>query len=141
MSEHHSAEILEAKARILPAPRLARRRHERAFDLHPGVHLLVVGAWMGFVGILLAAFMNPGLAIPGAICLLGAASLFVTPSLWARVKGDDGLPRQSWAEFMEEGVQTFTGHLAAKEALAQILILPALLVGLALFMAVLKLSL
>jgi hypothetical protein len=141
MTIHHPAEILVEKARIVPAPALRRNRHERAFDLHPGVHFMVIGAWMGFIAILLAAFMGPDLVVPAGICILGAASLFVTPGLWARVKGDDGLPRQSWSEFMSEGVETYTGHLKSKEALAQIMILPALLIGLALFMAAVKLSL
>lgn len=155
MSKHHSIHVLERKARIVPLPVelpvadapaaqlpvVARKRHERAFDLHPGVHAMVIVAWMSFIGILLAAFMSPGLALPAVICVIGAASLFVTPGLWARVKGNDGLPKQSWAEFMEEGVDTFTGRLAAKEALGQIMILPVLLVGLAMFMAVLKFTL
>ena len=141
MSAHHSAEILEQKARIVAAPTARRNRHERAFDLHPGVHAMVIGSWFAFVGILAAAFMSPDLAIPVGICFLGVASLFITPGLWAKVKGDDGLPRQSWSEFLEEGVQTYTGHLAAKDALAQIMTLPLLLVGLAVVMAVIKMTL
>ncbi len=141
MSQHHSPQALERQARIVPPPVRPRKRHARAFDLHPGVHAMVIGAWMSFIFILLAAFMGPHLMIPAVICVLGAASLFITPGLWARVKGDDGLPRQSWAEFMEEGVQTYTGRLGAKDALAQIMTLPLLLVGLAIFMAVLKFSL
>lgn len=140
MSVHQPAEILEQKARIHAAPLLRRNRHERVFDLHPGVHAMVIGAWFAFVAILLVAFMGPDLVVPAGICILGVASLFVTPGLWAKVKGDDGLPRQSWSEFMDEGVATYTGHLEAKEALAQIMILPALLISLALVMVAVKLT-
>jgi hypothetical protein len=47
----------------------------------------------------------------------------------------------AWSESLAEGVTTITGHLKSKEALAQIMILPALLIGLALFMAAVKFSL
>jgi hypothetical protein len=138
MSIHQPIHALQARARIVPAPTLLRNRHERAFDLHPAVHLMVIGAWMSFIAILCTAFMGPDLVVPAAICIIGAASLFITPALWARVKGDDGLPRQSWAEFKAEGVETYTGHLSGNEVLAQILILPALLLGLAMVMVVIK---
>lgn len=141
MSAYHSVAALEQKAEIVPAPALRRNRHEYAFDLHPGVHAMVIIAWLAFVGILVAAFMGPDLIVATGIFFIGVASLFVTPGLWARVKGDDGLPRQSWSEFMEEGVATNTGHLRAGEALSQIMILPVLLVGLAMVMAVIKFTL
>ncbi|HLL31113.1 MAG TPA: hypothetical protein VK403_08970 [Allosphingosinicella sp.] len=123
------------------APPLRRNRGERAFDLHPGVHAMVIGAWMAFVGILCTAFMGPDLIVPAAIVVVSVLALFVTPALWARVVPDDGLRRQSWAEFMQEGVECITGRLTAGQALAQILTLPVLLVGLALVMAVIKATL
>jgi hypothetical protein len=141
MSIHQPAALLAEKARIVSPPALRRNRHQRTFDLHPGVHAMVIGAWVSFVGILCMAFMGPDLVVPTGIFFIGVAALFLTPGLWARVKGDDGLPRQSWGEFMSEGVETNTGHLTGGEAMAQIMILPALLVGLALVMAVIKMPL
>jgi hypothetical protein len=97
---------------------------------------MVIGAWFAFIAILCTAFMGEGLIIPAAICVIGAASLFVTPALWAKTLPKDGLRKQSWAEFREEGVECHTGHLSSGEAMAQILVLPAMLLGLAAFMAV-----
>ena len=114
-----------------------RNRGERVFDLHPAIHFGLVGAYLTFMGVLATSFMGPDLVIPTVIFGIGILSLFVTPAWWARVKGDD-LPKQSWADFCQEGVECLTGKLTANQALAQIMVLPALMVGLAFFFAVLK---
>ncbi len=141
MSIHIPAAVLEEKARIVAPPVLRANRQERTFDLHPAVHLMLAGAWMSFVLILSAAFMGPDLVIPLAINIIGVTALFLVPGLWARVLPDNGGRRPSWSEFMAEGVHTNTGHLATKEALAQIFILPILLLSLATVMVAIKLSL
>ncbi|HEX8241288.1 MAG TPA: hypothetical protein VF574_16255 [Allosphingosinicella sp.] len=120
------------------APPLRRDRGERVFDLHPAVHAMVIGAWMTFVGILCAAFMAPEMILPAGVVVISVVALFVTPALWARLVPDDGLGRQSWAEFLREGVECLTGRLTAGQALVQIMTLPVLLVGLALAMAAIK---
>ena len=136
MSVHLPAELFD-KARIASPPAaLKRNRGEYAFDLHPGVHAMVIGIWFAFVAVLCTAFMGQGLIVPAAICVICVTWLFVTPALWARILPKDGLRKQSWAEFREEGVHCYTGHLSSGEAMAQILVLPAMLLGLALFMAI-----
>jgi hypothetical protein len=131
MTVHQPIALFE-EAVVHAAPPLRRNRGERVFDLHPGVHAMVVGAWMAFVGILCTAFMGPDLIVPAAIVVVSVVALFVTPALWARVVPNDGLGRQSWAEFLQEGVECITGRLTVGQALAQIMTLPVLLVGLAL---------
>ena len=138
MSIHIPAAALEEKARIVAPPALRRNRQDRAFDLHPAVHLMLAGAWMGFVLILSAAFMGKDLVIPLAINIIGVTSLFLVPGLWARVAPDNGGRRQSWSEFMAEGVDTITGHMKTKEVLAQIFILPVMLLSLACVMVAIK---
>jgi len=141
MSIHQPAHILEQHARIIPAPALRRNRKDRAFGLHPAVHLMLAGIYMSFVFLLSIAFMGQDLVIPFAINIIGVTSLFLTPALWARVFPDNGGRRQSWSEFMAEGVETYTGYLPTREALAQIFILPVLLLALAGVMVVIKLTL
>jgi hypothetical protein len=143
MAVHQSPEAVAQQARIVPATELAAaapraNRGTRVFDLHPAVHLMVAGAWFGFVAILATAFMSAELVIPTAIFAIGIVALFTTPALWARVQPQDDLPRQSWADFLKEGVDCHTGPLTSGQALAQILVLPATLIGLGAFMAVVK---
>jgi hypothetical protein len=141
MSIHQPAHVLEQNARIVAPPALRRNRQDRAFDLHPAVHLMIAGIWMTFVLVLSTAFMGPDLIIPTAINIVGVTALFLVPGLWSRVVPDNGGRRQSWSEFMAEGVETYTGHLKTRDALAQIFILPVLLLSLAGVMVVIKLTL
>ncbi|MFN3945422.1 MAG: hypothetical protein ACK4K7_10885 [Allosphingosinicella sp.] len=138
MVVHQSAREISRHARIVPEPVLRPNRGTRVFDLHPAVHLMVAGAWFAFVAILATAFMNAELVVPAAIFAIGVVALFVTPALWSRVVPEDGLRRPSWSEFLAEGVDCHTGRLTSGQALAQILVLPAMLLGLGLFFAVLK---
>lgn len=140
MAVHETQAVLAEKARIHPAAPL-QGRGVRPFDLHPAVHFMLIGAWLGFVGILCATFMGPNLILPAAIFLVGIAALFVTPGLWARVADDGNGRRQSWAEFREEGIDTHTGRLTSGQALAQIMTLPVLVIVIAFFFAVLKATL
>lgn len=141
MTIHQPFAQFAEQLRPVAATPLRRNRGARAFDLPPVIHLTLIGAYFTFMGVLATAFMGKDLVVPAAIFAIGIASLFVTPALWARVKGDDGLPKQSWSEFKEEGVDCLTGALTANQALAQIMVLPALMVTLAFFFAVLKASL
>lgn len=141
MAVHHSPSALAGKARLVAAPAATPNRGERVFDLHPAVQLITAGAYLAFVTLLLAAFMGPDLVVPAGIVLISVVGLFLVPGLWARVVPDDGLRRPGWAEFMEEGVECITGRLTARQALAQILTLPALIVALGLFFVLLKATL
>jgi multidrug efflux pump subunit AcrB len=146
MSIHIPAADIEARARVVPvpgaeAPAAAPRRGRRVFDMHPAVHGLTVAAYALFATILCATFMAPEMIVPAAIVAVSVVALFLTPGLWARVAPDDGKPKQSWAEFMDEGVDTITGRLTAGQAMAQILTLPILVVCLAAAMAAIKASL
>ncbi len=144
MTAHHPLAQLQEDvrvARISAAAPLRRNRGERVFDLHPAVHFMLIGTYFAFAGILCLTFMGPDLVVPAAIVGIGIASLFITPGLWARVVPDDRLPKQSWADFLREGVDCITGRLTAGQALAQIMVLPALMVGLALVFAIVKATL
>ena len=140
MSVHQPIAQLSQNARIVPAP-LRRNRGERTFDIHPAVHAMLLGAYLAFGGILLTAFAADSMIVPAAIVVIGILSLFVTPAWWNRVAPDDGLRKQSWGEFMAEGIECITGKLTAHQALAQIMVLPALMVGLAMAFAVVKATL
>ena len=137
MTVHQPIAQFAEQIRPAAAP-LRRNRGERTFELHPAVHAMVIGAYLTFAAILGTAFMGPDLIVPIGIVFVTIAGLFVTPGLWARVNPDDGLRKQSWGEFMQEGVECLTGRLTGSQALAQILVLPGLMVSLAMVFAVIK---
>lgn len=103
------------------------RRAAHVFDLHPSLHLAVFGGFFVYLGIMWTAFADPGLAIPFVIFVIFLAASVIVPGMWARIAPDAG-PRETWADFRREGIDTASGRLTADAATAQVLIMPAMLV-------------
>lgn len=133
MSIHYSESALRQLAGRTPvsaAPRLSNRA-ERTFGLHPALFVATIGAYFAFLAIMAAAFMNPNLLIPFAICIAYLVMYCGVPGMWARVVGRPVGRFQSWAEFRSEGMDILTGHIGSGGAIAQVLALPVLVVGFA----------
>ncbi|PAX08019.1 hypothetical protein [Sphingomonas lenta] len=126
-------------ARAVDAPVHYRpNRAERAFELHPAVFGMLAASFALFMLALGVAFMNPTLIVPFGICAAYLLMFFGVPLVVARtVPGTTGR-FQSWAEFMAEGVETGSGHLTGAQALAQIMTVPAVLVGFAVTVAIVR---
>lgn len=117
------------------AQSIRRNRVPRTFDLHPGIFYGLLGTFVAFLVIMGAAFMTRELIVPFGIFFVYLAMYFAVPAWWARVVPHEDGPRQNWAEFMIEGIETDSGHLTGQAALAQIFTVPVLLVGWALVIA------
>jgi len=121
-------------------PATLRNRGDRPFDCHPAVHVMTIAAYSAFVGILAATFMGQHLVVPAGILAISIAALFGVPGLWAALSRND-TRKQSWSEFLTEGMECLTGKLSAGAAMAQILVLPGLMVCLALVFVIIKATL
>lgn len=106
-----------------------RGEYGRSFDLHPALYALTFGAYMAYVAIMGLAFgeANEDIAIPLVIFAVFIAAGFGTPALWARINTKAPGRPQSWARFQREGFECLTGHVSAKGAMVQVLIMPVLL--------------
>ena len=136
MSKHFSRAGLQSLEVQFPE-QPTRNRAERAFDLHPILFAITIGSYFLFLAIMAAAFMTADLILPFVIFVVYVVMAFGTPAVWARMRGRDAGPVQSWAQFREEGVQIETGYLESGAAIAQILALPLLIVGWAVAIALL----
>lgn len=108
---------------------------ERAFGLHPALHIATIGGYFTFLGVMWAAFGEAPLALPFVIFVVTLAAGFIVPGLWAGVAGD-AAPKDDWAAFRRKGFDCATGHVTAGAAMAQVLILPMLLVCWAIAIAI-----
>jgi hypothetical protein len=128
MSIQYPAEQF-ALAPKAPAEAQAPRRGEygRTFDLHPALFALTSGAYMAYIGIMAAAFADAEMVLPVAIFAIFIVAGFGTPALWARIAAPAPGKPPVWGAFMREGFECLTGHVSAKGALVQVLIMPALL--------------
>lgn len=131
------SEIAERGAQLVAPQAVRPNRGNRAWDLHPGVHLMIAAAFFAFVGILGAATMADGLVVPFAIFVVFLAAFFGVPWIFARVaESGENAPFQTWQEFLNEGIDTASGHLGGREILIQALTVPAMLVMWSAFVAV-----
>ena len=118
-----------AVRREIVAPPHARACTDRSFELPIGLYVAMAAMFFGFVGVLSFAFRNPGMAVPFGICVAFIAAFFTVPTLMVRTKPDTRTPALDWSRFMGEGVATATGHASGGEAAVLVLLLPVLIFG------------
>ena len=136
MSKTVSREELERAGQIVSAPRLRRNLAERPFGLHPALIAATIGAYVAFLAIMAATFRTGELILPFAICFTYVAMAFGTPALWGRIQPPAAGRYLSWAEFRDEGLDIETGRIGSGGAIAQVMVLPLLIVGWSLAIAV-----
>jgi len=124
MTTYHTTAALEDLADRVAAPRV--NRAQRSFDLHPVLHVAVFGGFALYLGVMWAAFGERALIIPFAIFLFFTAAFFIVPAAWARIEDRTG-PFATWSDFLREGFECESGHMTARETIAQVLIMPAML--------------
>ena len=130
MAEKRSRQLIAAEAIIHDTPpvRLATTV-DRSFELPAAVYVATAGAYFAFLGIMALGFGNPGLIVPMGIFVIFVGMFFAVPAVWMRMKPANPQRLTTYGRFLEDGIMTAYGHTPAVAAMAQILILPALIVA------------
>lgn len=136
MSEFVSREKLRAAAEIVGAPLASqavapviREEIDRSFELPTGLYAATAALYLGFIGVMAAAFGNAELAIPLVIFGFFIIAGFGLPTLWARMEPANGQRAMTFGALKSRGIVTATGRLSAGAATAQVLVLPVLIFG------------
>lgn len=109
-------------------PQVAVRQSiDRGFELPNGLYAATVALYLGYIGVMTAAFGNPGLAVPMCVIAFVIVAAFGVPTLWVRMRPDNGQQPLTFAALRNRGIQTASGHLDARSAAVQVLILPVLI--------------
>jgi len=116
-----------ATATEIAAPEQQRACEDRTFNLPVSLHAAYFGLSLAFLAVMWAGFSAPGLAIPMVICVFFTAAFYVVPMLWATMGPDNPGRSMPFASLMDKGVDTLTGRCSGGAAVAQVLVLPALL--------------
>ncbi|MEO1488260.1 MAG: hypothetical protein AAFR88_02325 [Pseudomonadota bacterium] len=133
MTKQIQEKLQTGEARLVSAPdaRTNAPRHQvevdRNFELPSALYAATVGCYIAFLGLMLASFAAPMLAIPMVIFALFIVAGFGVPAIWTRLKGNDSAPL-GMGSFMNSGIMTNTGRCSSRDAMVQMLILPALIV-------------
>jgi len=134
MSERYAAADLARVATV--TERVPLTRVDRNFGLPTGLYVATVGLYLTFLGLMTILFMNPELALPMVAFVGIIVGGFGLAGYWAKMHPDNDSHPLSWGQFTNRGIQIMTGHLTAGEAMAQVLVLPVLIVAWGLAIAV-----
>jgi hypothetical protein len=126
MSVHYPATQFQEVANRVTAPNI-RQDVDRSFGLPPVLHIATFGLYFAFLTVMSIGLGTRELAIPLAICFIFLGMAAAVPAKWATMKPANRTPVHGWIEFVQDGIETHTGNMRAKDASAQVLILPVLI--------------
>ncbi|WP_379549683.1 hypothetical protein [Qipengyuania sp. DGS5-3] len=132
MSKHFTREQVAEQAGIRTEVRKSVEV-DRSFEMPKALYGATVGCYLGFVGIMAIGFPTPGLIIPMVIFAFFIVAGFTLPAIWTRLQASDPQKQPhkdqlSTGRLFGNGIMTHTGLLSGKDAAAQMLVLPVLIV-------------
>lgn len=129
MSKHFTREQVAEQADIRKEVRKSVEV-DRSFEMPKALYGATVACYLGFVGIMAVGFPTPGLIIPMAIFAFFIVAGFALPTIWTRLQANGQAQKEpaSTGRLFGDGIMTNTGRLSGKDAAAQMLILPVLIV-------------
>ncbi len=133
MSRPIAREELARTHQLVPAPEarpnLRPGVETRHFDLPVALHAGYFGLILAYLAVMFAGFRAPGMILPIAICVIFTAAFYVVPALWSGMKpGHDDRPLPLQA-LLAKGIRTHTGWCRGRDAVAQVLLLPILILA------------
>jgi hypothetical protein len=126
MSVHLSAKQFQDVANRVAVPNF-RQDVDRTFELPTRLYVATVGLYFAFLAVMAIGFQTREMILPMAIFVIYIVMAFGVPAMWARMKPDNDSQALDWLEFSENGIVTMTGLTRAKDATAQVLVLPVLI--------------
>jgi hypothetical protein len=107
-------------------------------DIPSSVGFMIVAAYtilLGSFAVTMIGSRETALAL--SICFFFLGMYLIIPAIFLKIEPQPQR-RPSFSYFMEVGIQTYTGHMNGKDALAQILVVPVLLTGAAIVMGIIS---
>jgi hypothetical protein len=126
MSIHYPATQFQDVGHRVALPNI-RQEIDRSFGLPPVLHIATFGLYFAFLTVMSLGLGNRELAVPLAICFIFLGMAAAVPAKWSTMKPANRTPVHGWIEFVQDGIDTHTGNMRAKDAVAQVLILPVLI--------------
>ncbi|MBW0144003.1 hypothetical protein [Sphingomicrobium clamense] len=132
MSRQMTHEEIRAVVDVVDAPHLIPNKPaevDRTFGLPVGLHTAFFGLFFAYLGVMGLGFAHPEMILPMAIFVIFTAGFYVVPMAWAVMNPEKSAKAMSMRELMVRGIETHTGLALGKDAVAQVLILPVLILG------------
>jgi hypothetical protein len=129
MSVRHAHQLLADAREIVAAPDTRRACETRHFDLPVALQAGFFGLFLAYLGVMWLGFGNPDLAIPMAIFVFFTAAFYVVPMLWATMGPANPTRSMTLGRLLGEGIDTHTGRTGGGAAVAQVMVLPVLILA------------
>ncbi|MFM2410652.1 MAG: hypothetical protein RL481_1480 [Pseudomonadota bacterium] len=126
MSIHYPAAKFADIAERVATPNI-RQDVDRSFELPTSLYVATVGLYFAFLAVMAIGFQTREMALVIAICVVYVIMAFGVPAMWVRMKPDHRSRAMDSFDYRENGIVTHTGLTKAKDATAQVLILPILI--------------
>jgi hypothetical protein len=131
----HLTTLAELKSKIEPF-----RSAPSTPDIPSSVGAMIIMSYIMLLGSFAVTMVGSrSTAFALSICFFFLFMYLMVPSIFLKVEPHQRRP--SLRYFMETGIQTFAGHMSAKDALTQILVVPVLLTGAAIVMGLMAMKL
>lgn len=113
----------------LPTPNLRQGLETRHFDLPVALHASFFGFFLAYLGVMFLGFRSPGLVVPMAIFVIFTVGFYLVPALWAGMNPAHDDRPLSIAALLDRGIMTHTGWCRGRDAVAQVILMPLVLLG------------
>ena len=100
---------------------------DRSFELPTALYGAMAALYLGFVVVAAIGFAEREVLLPLAIIAVFIVMAFGVPAVWVRMAPGSRKAALSWSRFRIDGIGTAFGPLGSREAMVQVLILPALI--------------
>ncbi|WP_260482960.1 hypothetical protein [Sphingomicrobium flavum] len=128
MSRYIEAHELELRDEVALAPNI-RQDVDRTFGLPVFLHSAYFGLFLAYLAIMGLGFQSPDMILPMAIFVIFTMGFYVVPLTWAVMNPAKQASAMPMAELLGRGIETLTGRTKGGDAVAQVLILPILILG------------
>ncbi len=112
-----------------PAPEHPQGLETRHFDLPVVLHAGFFGSFLLYLGVMFLGFRSPGMILPMAIFVVFTVGFYVVPALWAGMKPEHDDRAPALAVLLDRGIMTHTGWCRGRDAVAQVILMPLVLLG------------
>jgi len=138
MTGRQTREQLLVRDEIVAAP--ARRACEdQTFEIPNAIYIAMATMFAGFIAVLSLAFRGGHMAVVYGVIFAFIAAFFAVPALFPSMAPDDGRTNAlSLFDFGHRGIATATGRASAREATILVLLLPFLILGFGVAVAIIS---
>jgi hypothetical protein len=128
MAERLTRQLVAEKAIVhAEIPAATASEVDRTFEMPTALYTAMAALFAGFIVVTGIGFREPEMILPMGICAVFLIGIFGVPAVWVRMRPETASRAKSWDRFKAEGIQTPFGHVTAREATIQMLILPVLI--------------